>query len=97
MAANEDSVALHFGRNLRVSRKRAGMAQEELARRASLHRTEIGSLEGGARVPRIDTLIKLASALSIPPGELLAGIDWKLDGARVGGFVLQTAGEAGEA
>jgi hypothetical protein len=27
-------------------------------------------------VPRIDTLIKIASALTIPPGELLEGIDW---------------------
>ena len=44
--------------------------------RASLHRTEIGLLERGARVPRIDTLIKISSALAIPPGELLEGIDW---------------------
>ena len=44
--------------------------------RSSLHRTEIGLLERGARVPRIDTLIKVASALEVPPGELLQGIDW---------------------
>ncbi len=41
--------------------------------RSSLHRTEIGLLERGARVPRIDTLIKIASALPIPPAELIEG------------------------
>jgi len=31
-------------------------------------------LERGERVPGIDTLINLTSALGVPPGELLAGI-----------------------
>jgi transcriptional regulator with XRE-family HTH domain len=69
-------VARRFGENLRRSRRRAEISQEELGMRSSLHRTEIGLLERGARVPRIDTLIKIASALAIPPGELLEGIDW---------------------
>jgi transcriptional regulator with XRE-family HTH domain len=69
-------VAHRFGENLRRSRRRAGISQEELGMRSSLHRTEIGLLERGARVPRIDTLVKIACALAIPPGELLAGIDW---------------------
>lgn len=69
-------VAQRFGENLRRSRRRADISQEELGMRSSLHRTEIGLLERGARVPRIDTLIKIASALAIPPGDLLHGIDW---------------------
>jgi transcriptional regulator with XRE-family HTH domain len=69
-------VAKRFGENLRRSRRRVGISQEELGMRSSLHRTEIGLLERGARVPRIDTLIKIAFALAIPPGELLTGIDW---------------------
>jgi transcriptional regulator with XRE-family HTH domain len=69
-------VAAHFGRNLVRHRKRASLSQEELGARASLHRTEIGYLERGERLARIDTLVKLASALSIPPGDLLAGIAW---------------------
>jgi transcriptional regulator with XRE-family HTH domain len=67
-------VAELFGENLRRLRKREGISQEELALRASLHRTEIGQLEHGARLARIDTLIKLAGALSVPPADLLAGI-----------------------
>lgn len=43
------NVAEHFGHNLRRARKQAGLSQEELAVRASLHRTEIGLVERGER------------------------------------------------
>jgi transcriptional regulator with XRE-family HTH domain len=69
-------VERQFAANLRASRKRAGLSQEALGFRASLHRTEIGLLERGARVPRIDTLIKLAAALDVPSGDLVRGIEW---------------------
>lgn len=79
-------IARHFGRNLARCRKRAGLSQEELAVRASLHRTAVGQLERGERVARVDTLIKLAGSLSIPPGELLEGMDWDPGGTRLGEF-----------
>jgi transcriptional regulator with XRE-family HTH domain len=69
-------VAERFGENLRRLRKGAGISQEALGLRCSLHRTEIGLLERGARVPRIDTLIKIASGLGIHPNALMAGISW---------------------
>jgi transcriptional regulator with XRE-family HTH domain len=69
-------VAKQFGENLRRLRKGSGISQEALGLRCSLHRTEIGLLERGARVPRIDTLIKIASGLGIHPGAPLAGISW---------------------
>lgn len=65
-----------FAENLRRARKRANVSQEELSFRASLHRTEVGQLERGQRLARIDTLIKLAGSLSIPPGDLLDGMVW---------------------
>jgi transcriptional regulator with XRE-family HTH domain len=70
------NLAKRFGENLRKARKRAGYSQEELAVRASLHRTEIGLVERGERMVRIDTAIKLAGAAGIPLGELIAGIEW---------------------
>lgn len=96
MGAEANSVAGHFGKNLRFHRRRARMSQEGLGERADLHRTEIGLLERGARVPRIDTVIKLASALSIAPGELLAGIDWKLGSVQPGGFEFRSSDKAGK-
>jgi transcriptional regulator with XRE-family HTH domain len=69
-------IAIRFGKNLVRCRKRAGLSQEEVGFRASLHRTEIGMLERGTRLPRIDTLVKLAAAVEVEPGELLEGLDW---------------------
>jgi transcriptional regulator with XRE-family HTH domain len=55
--------------------------------RASLHRTAIGQLERAERVARIDTLIKLAGALGVSPGELLTGLSWEPGNLRHGHFV----------
>jgi XRE family transcriptional regulator, regulator of sulfur utilization len=86
-------VAAQFGNNLRYCRRRAGLSQEEVGFRASLHRTEIGLLERGERIPRIDTAMKLAGALAIPPGELLTDIEWTPGSVIRGGFELTPAPE----
>ena len=68
-------LARRFGANLNAARRASGLSQERLAFRAGLHRSEIGLLEHGRRVPRIDTVAKLARALEIGPGELLIGLE----------------------
>lgn len=62
------------------------MSQEELGKLASLHRTEIGLLERGGRIPRIDTLMKLADSLAVSPMELLEGIHWAPGNSAAGSF-----------
>jgi DNA-binding XRE family transcriptional regulator len=79
--------ARRFGENLVRSRKRAGLSQEELGARANLHRTAIGLLERGARMPRVDTLIKLAAGLDIDPSDLLDGMVWKPGTTTEGRFI----------
>lgn len=70
-------LAHHFGQNVRRVRNRVGISQEELGFRSGLHRTEIGLLERGVRVPRIDTLLKLASGLGVRiECPLFDGISW---------------------
>jgi transcriptional regulator with XRE-family HTH domain len=92
------TVARQFGKNLRRERKRAGLSQEEAGSRAELHRTEIGLLERGARVPRIDTLIKLTVALGIRIDcALLEGIGWTPGASQVGVFTLSARSERDEA
>jgi transcriptional regulator with XRE-family HTH domain len=59
-------VAARFSENLIRFRKLADISQEELGLRADLHRTEIGVLERGARMPQLDTIPKLAGGLTIP-------------------------------
>jgi transcriptional regulator with XRE-family HTH domain len=90
MAMDRD-VAARFGENLLRCRRRAALSQEELGFRASLHRTEISQLERGIRLPRIDTLIKLAGALEVDPDELLDGLSWQPGSIRKGGFSLPSA------
>lgn len=70
-------IAARFAGNLSRHREAAGLSQEELGLRASLHRTEISQLERGLRVPRIDTLVKLAASLGISALDLLEGIGWE--------------------
>lgn len=82
-------IAARFGKNLVRCRKAADLSQEELGFRAALHRTEVGMLERGIRLPRIDTLIKLAGAMDIPPQELLVGIDWTPGGPQTGQFSVR--------
>jgi transcriptional regulator with XRE-family HTH domain len=77
----DEETAKRLGRNLFVARRRAGFSQEELGAMACLHRTEIGMVENGERLPRVDTLIKLASSLAVPVGELVAGIEWIIPAA----------------
>lgn len=79
-------IAARFGDNLVRARRSADMSQDALSVGASVHRTEISQLERGLRIPRIDTLVKLAATLEVDPAELLAGISWKPGSYRPGGF-----------
>jgi transcriptional regulator with XRE-family HTH domain len=82
-------VARQFAANLRKARHCAGLSQEEVGWLASLHRTEIGLLETGARTPRIDTLVKIAAAVDVPVEcPLLDGITWNPGSTRAGAFSL---------
>ncbi len=91
--ARSREVALRFGENLRRARRRAGISQDELAARASLHRTEIGMLENGQRVARVSTLIQLAGAIGVDPTELIAGIHWVPGGTLGGSFGFDGSGD----
>jgi transcriptional regulator with XRE-family HTH domain len=82
-------LARCFGENVLLTRRLADFSQEELGFLASLHRTEIGQLERGVRLPRIDTVIKLAGALEVPPGDLLKGMAWKPSRAPNGKFITR--------
>jgi len=60
-----------FGQNLRRHRERLGISQEDLAEKANLHRTYIGSVERGERNVSIDNMERLALAVDSTIQELL--------------------------
>jgi transcriptional regulator with XRE-family HTH domain len=85
-------AARRLGENLCRARRRAGYSQEDLGALANLHRTEIGLLENGERLPRIDTLMKLAAALEVRVEALVEGIEWLPPGPPAqGSFAVRRA------
>jgi transcriptional regulator with XRE-family HTH domain len=67
-----------FGERLLVARfNYHHITQEALAERAGIHRTQISLLEGGRRMPLLDTLVRLAGGCGISAGELLGPIRWE--------------------
>jgi transcriptional regulator with XRE-family HTH domain len=82
-------IAARFAENLLALRGRAGLSQAGTAERSGLHITEVGLLERGLRLPRLDTLVKLAGALDVEPCVLLAGMEWSLGQSerRAGAYV----------
>lgn len=61
----------HYIARLRAAR---GWTQEELAWQSGVSRPAIARLETGATDPRASTLVALARALDVGPGDLWAGV-----------------------
>jgi transcriptional regulator with XRE-family HTH domain len=66
-----------FGRNLWRCRRRADLSQEDLANLVGLSRPAIYGLEQGGKLPRLDTILKLAAGTRVSPCVLLAGMQWR--------------------
>jgi len=62
-----------FGSAVRRLRTDHAWTQERLADAAGLTTTYVGQVERGAKIPSLTVVLKLARALSVAPGELLAG------------------------
>jgi len=60
-----------FGQVIRDARAKAGWTQEQLAHRASLHRTYVGDLENGRKSPTLAVVDALATALGVKAHELI--------------------------
>jgi len=86
-------LSRHFARNLVSLRRRVDLSQQETADRAGLHRTEISLLERGLRVPKLDTIVRLAAGVEAEPCDLLSGMAWRLDrdgtAPEAGGFEVK--------
>jgi transcriptional regulator with XRE-family HTH domain len=89
---NNRELAERFGRNVFRARRRTDLSQEELRIRAALHRTQIGLVERGLRLARLDTIIKLAGGIEVPPGDLLKGMAWVPNDGHPSGGNFMTRG-----
>jgi transcriptional regulator with XRE-family HTH domain len=73
---SSEELRERFGLNLRECRRRAGIGQRELAFRSEVSQPSVSAFELGISLPRTDTVIRLAGALGVTPGDLVAGIRW---------------------
>jgi transcriptional regulator with XRE-family HTH domain len=88
MARFNEDIARLLADQVKAVRKQRGMSQEDLCYAACLHRTEVGMIERGVRLPRIDTLIKIAGALGVGVGDLVDHLTWHPPGPRSGTFTV---------
>jgi transcriptional regulator with XRE-family HTH domain len=63
-----------LGERIRAKRKRKGLSQEGFADLCGLHRTEMGLLECGKTIPRLDTLLLVSQHLGLSVSDLLQGL-----------------------
>jgi transcriptional regulator with XRE-family HTH domain len=69
------NLAHAFGTVLKRHRKKAGLSQEELAHRASMHSTAISLYERGLRQPNLHTVFVIADKLGISSAELVKEVE----------------------
>lgn len=65
------SESMTFGQFIALERRARAITQVVLAERAGLHRTGLSLIERDKRDPRLGTLVALARALEVTPGDLV--------------------------
>lgn len=71
MMSEINYVISRFGKTVRGQREQRRWSQEQLADEAGLNRSYVGEIERGASTASLLTIIKLAQAFGVAPGELL--------------------------
>lgn len=64
-------ISIKLGQNIRRIREEKGMSQGDISRALNMDRGYISGVENGYRNPTIETLEKIASALSVGVDDLL--------------------------
>jgi len=73
--ADGDLTAIRIGARVRQLRVEQDRSTREFALRAGVAQSVVSSIEDGVRLPTIELLYRLASALQVAPGELLPSHD----------------------
>lgn len=73
--AARPAILVAFGASVRALRAARGWSQEEFADRVGIHRTYIGDVERGERNLGLVNVGRVADALGLTPGELMAEVD----------------------
>jgi len=67
-----ETIEKRFGDRIRELRLAKSYSQEELAFKAGVHRTYLGSIERGERNPSLKNIASIAKALNVDLAELFS-------------------------
>ncbi len=81
--------------NLKLAIAEKELTAPEVAKRAELSLNHLNLILRGRRMVQLDTLVKLAGALDVPPEQLLEGVGWVSDGRGGGEFRTKGHGTPG--
>jgi transcriptional regulator with XRE-family HTH domain len=68
--SEQSKMKANLGEAIRRERFALGLSQDELAKRARLDRSYVSDLERGTRNPSVESILKIADALSVTAAEL---------------------------
>lgn len=74
MARTTSPAAVRIGENIRAVRIRRGLTQDQLAVTTSINSSNVRSYETGRSLLAVPSLVRIAEALEVDPGELLAEV-----------------------
>ena len=95
MPAAAPEPTRQFASNVQRAMAEQGLAADEVANRADLSLNHLNLILRGERTVQLDTLVKLAGALDVPPEQLLEGVEWVSDGRGAGEFRAKHPGSPG--
>lgn len=76
-------AAVKIGQRIREARHRLNISLEDLGALSEISWTTIGKIERGASSPTAETLVRLATALEVDPGDFLTAVTSDDYGRRV--------------
>ena len=68
-----------LGLIISTERVRKGMTQEQLSGLAEISRSHLAALESGQKSPKVDTLWRIAEALSVKPSRMFTMLEKTLE------------------
>ncbi|HEY5222975.1 MAG TPA: helix-turn-helix transcriptional regulator [Microbacteriaceae bacterium] len=71
-------AAAHIGRRIADRRQSLGMTQDQVAVISEIDSSNVRAYESGRAMPSIQSLVRIAIALGVEPGELLRGLTLEL-------------------
>jgi transcriptional regulator with XRE-family HTH domain len=93
MSPPPDATRRNFARRVARTQRVRGLSTDDLAERAEIDRVELDRILRAEGPVRLDTVLLLAGALGVEPGELLEGIAWVADGEGGGEYRVEKPGD----